>query len=117
MAQTYGRDVAYSGPLYRSFEVEGDKIRVFFDHTAGGLATKGDGLKTFEIAGADRRFVPAEAVVEGESVVVRSAAVAQPVAVRYAWSNDALPKLFNAVGLPASPFRTDDWPGITDHRR
>jgi sialate O-acetylesterase len=114
LAKTYGRDgVAYSGPIYRSMGVKGDKIRLSFDHTFGGLVAKDGPLTHFEIAGTDKDFVEAKAVIDGDTVVVSSNKVAEPVAVRYGWSNTAQPNLFNDEGLPASPFRTDDWPAMT----
>jgi sialate O-acetylesterase len=117
----YGRKVVYSGPLYKSMKVESDKIRLTFTELHGGLAAKatnvkdaplaGSELKRFAIAGADRKFVWANARIEGESVVVWSEQVANPVAVRYAWAINPLGcNLYNKGGLPASPFRTDDWP-------
>jgi sialate O-acetylesterase len=103
-------------------KVEGDKIRIFFDHAAGLKARDGKPLDWFTIAAADRNFVPAEATIEPaersglkeDTVVVRSPAVKQPVAVRFAWSGIAQPNFINGAGLPASPFRTDDWPGILE---
>jgi sialate O-acetylesterase len=108
LALAYGRDIEYSGPWYRSMSVEGSSIRVRFSHVGGGLVARGGPLRTFEISGADGKFVPAEARIDGDSVVVSSPAVADPVAARYAWS--AYPEgcnFYNAAGLPAIPFRTD----------
>jgi sialate O-acetylesterase len=104
-------DVAPSGPIYKSCKVEGTQIRVSFDHLGGGLESRGGALKAFAIAGADKRFVWADARVEGESVVVSSEEVRAPVAVRYGWADNPPCNLFNRAGLPASPFRTDDWAG------
>jgi sialate O-acetylesterase len=110
LAGIYGRPVCPSGPLYRSMTIEGDRIRLRFAHLGGGLAARGGPLRTFVIAGGDRGFVPAAAVIEGDTVVVSSPAVARPLAVRYAWSdNPAGCNLYNAAGLPAPPFRTDRW--------
>jgi sialate O-acetylesterase len=113
----YGQRIVYSGPIYRSMKVEGGKIRLRFDHVGGGLVARGPDapkLKRFAIAGADRKFVWADARIDGEAVVVWSDKVAEPVAVRYAWAeNPEGCNLYNAEGLPASPFRTDDWPGVT----
>ena len=114
---TYGRDVVCSGPLYKSMRVEGDKIRISFDYTAGRLVARGGPLTFFSIAGEDKQFVPAQAVIDGEAIVVSSKQVSMPVAVRFAWTNIAEPNLFNKEGLPASPFRTDDWPGVTFDKR
>ena len=109
--KTYGhRDIVYSGPLYRSMKVEGKTIRLFFDHVGGGLTSGGERLTYFQIAGKDRRFVDASAVVDGDTIVVSSDRVPLPAAVRYAWDAAAEPNLRNTEGLPASPFRTDDWP-------
>ncbi len=109
LAQTYGVKAEYSGPVYESMQVEGDALRIKFSHLGGGLVAKGGGpLKWFVIAGADKKFVTAEAKIEGDTIIVRSIEVAAPMAVRYAWVN--FPNgcnLFNAVGLPAAQFRTD----------
>lgn len=109
LARTYGQPIEFSGPVFRAMRVAGDEVRVAFDH-AEGLKSKGDPLKGFAIAGADQKFAWAEARVEGNEVVLRSAAVSNPVAVRYAWAEDPECNLTNASGLPAVPFRTDDWP-------
>ena len=115
LAKVYGRDVAYSGPIYKSMKVEGNKIRLNFDHADGGLAASdGKPLTDFTIAGEDRRFVPAVAEIDGDSIVVHAEGVARPVAVRFAWRDDATPNLVNKAGLPASPFRTDQWKGVTE---
>ena len=107
----YGKAVEISGPLYASHAVEGNKVRVTFTHVGQGLAARhSDKLQGFMVAGADKKFVWADAVIEGSGVVVSSAQVAQPVAVRYAWSGNApWANLFNKDGLPALTFRTDDW--------
>jgi sialate O-acetylesterase len=116
LADTYGLKLEKSGPLYASHKVEGDKVRVSFKH-AGGLKTRdGAAPAGFYVAGADRRFVPAEARVEKGEVVVWSRQVPSPAAVRYAWADNPAANLYNADGLPASPFRTDDWPGLTAGR-
>jgi sialate O-acetylesterase len=111
LANAYGRTLEYSGPRYDSMKVEGAAIRLSFTHLGGGLVAKGPPLKWFEIAGADMKFVPADAKIDGSSLVVSSAQVPSPVAVRYAWSDypDGC-NLYNAAGLPAAPFRTDSWP-------
>ena len=110
LAKTYGvKDIVYSGPLYKSMEVKGKKAVITFDHADGGLVAKDGQLKDFLIAGADKHFVPAQAKIEGNTVVVWSKQVKSPVAVRYAFWDAAQPNLFNKAGLPASPFRTDDW--------
>jgi alpha-L-fucosidase len=111
LAKTYGRGgLVYSGPLYKSMAVEGGAIRVSFDYADGGLISRDGGpLTHFAVAGEDRAFVPARAVIDGQTVVVSSDAVPRPVAVRYAWGAADEPNLANAAKLPASPFRTDDW--------
>jgi len=111
LAKVYGRKMEFSGPMFKSMKVEGRAIRVRFSHLGGGLVAKGGGpLKWFEIAGTDKKFVPAEAQIDGDTVIVSSSEVSAPVAVRYAWVNfpDGC-NLFNAAGLPAAQFRTDNW--------
>jgi sialate O-acetylesterase len=105
-ARVHGLGGVDSGPFYRSMSVEGDSARLRFDGVGGGLRARG-ALAGFEIAGEDRRFVPGEARIDGEDVLVRSPEVARPLAVRYAWADDPPVSLFNAEGLPASPFCTD----------
>ncbi len=112
----YGKDTVYSGPMYQSMAVEGDKVRLRFSHTGSGLITKDKYgyIRGFEIAGADKKFHWAKAYLAGNEVVVYGEEVKNPVAVRYAWANNPGPlDLYNQEGLPASPFRTDTWPGIT----
>ena len=109
-SQVYGKDIVYSGPLYDAIKVEGDKVRISFKQAGSGLEAKGGKLTGFAIAGEDRKFVWAEAKVEGKEVVVSCPQVAKPVAVRYAWADNPDCNLYNQEGLPASPFRTDDWP-------
>lgn len=112
--KTYNGNNAYSGPIYESYRVEGNKVRVNFAYTDTGLKIKdGTVLKGFSIAGPDRKFYWANAVIDGNTVVVNSPEVPFPLAVRYAWANNPDCNLYNGAGLPASPFRTDDWPGIT----
>jgi sialate O-acetylesterase len=124
LAKTYNKNIEYSGPLYKSMEIKGDKVILHFDHVGGGLvvsSAKGaevnEPLKGFAIAGADKKFVWAEAKIEGDTVVVRSGKVAEPVAVRYGWADNPVCNLYNKAGLPASPFRTDAWAGLTDTKR
>jgi len=107
----YGKnDLVYSGPLYKSMRVNGDKIRLGFDFVDGGLLAKdGQPLREFTIAGADQHFVPASAVIEGDEVVVSAEGIERPAAVRFAWRNIPEPNFYNKAGLPASPFRTDQW--------
>jgi len=111
-ALAYGEKIEYSGPVYDSVAVEGSSVRLRFKHVGGGLVAKGGGpLKQFAIAGSDKKFVWADAKIDGDTVVVASDKVPQPVAVRYAWAdNPEGCNLYNREGLPAVPFRTDDWP-------
>lgn len=113
-AKTYGEQIPYSGPMYHSYEVDGDKIILSFDHTEGGLKS-GDGkaLQGFSIAGRDHKFHWAKAEIQGDKIVVSSPEVLYPVAVRYGWADNPVCNLYNGAGLPASPFRTDDWKGVT----
>lgn len=108
LANVHKRNIEFSGPQYQSLKVEGSTVRLRFTHPGGGLVARGGPLKGFAIAGADGKFVPAEAKIDGRTVVVSSAAVANPTAVRYAW--EAYPEgcnFYNEAGLPAAPFRTD----------
>jgi len=116
-AVAYGKKVVYEGPMYDSLKVEGGKIRLKFRHADGGLvARNSDDLKTFQIAGADRKWVWATARIDKNSVLVWSDKVADPVAVRYGWMDNALAaNLFNGAGLPAPSFRTDDWPTSSEN--
>lgn len=113
LKKTYGRELVYSGPIYKSMKVEGDRVILEFDFTGSGLMAKDKYgyLKSFAIAGADKKFVWAKASLTPDNkVIVIGEGVRNPVAVRYAWANnpdDA--NLYNKEGLPASPFRTDDW--------
>ena len=138
-AQTYGDKIVYSGPMYKSIKVDGTKAIISFDHVGGGLIAKEmiptEGRKNkngvegfawrakagstkaelvgFTICGEDKKFHNAKATIHGDTVVVMCDDVAHPVAVRYGWADHPLVNLFNQEGLPASPFRTDDFPGIT----
>ena len=112
LANTYGRkDVVFSGPLFDSMQVEGNEARLKFRHVADGLKARDEkALSHFEIAGADRKFVKATAKVDGkDTIVVSCSKVSEPVAVRFGWNQEAMPNLVNSAGLPASPFRTDNW--------
>ena len=106
-ALAYGEAVEYSGPLFRQATIEGTGMRVWFDHTGGKLVSKPTTLGGFEIAGADRHFVPATARIEGDTVFAGSPQVAQPRYVRYAWADVPDATLFNAAGLPASTFTSE----------
>jgi lysophospholipase L1-like esterase len=132
LAKTYGRDVVDSGPVYTSMKVEGSAIRLHFDHLGGGLIAKEvpatydvmrkagkaaplvrnsphSQLEGFAICGADKKWVWADAKIDGDTVMVYSTQVATPIAVRYAWADNPSCNLYNHAGLPASPFRTDDF--------
>jgi len=122
LANDYGQKVPFTGPIYRNHRIDGDRVILTFDHVGGGLMVgdkdgldpvrevKGETLKHFAVAGADGTWYWGEATLSGKTVVVRSAAVPTPIRVRYAYSmNPKGPKLYNREGLPASPFRTDDW--------
>ena len=109
----YGEDIVYSGPTYKTIKVKDGKAIISFDHVGGGLEARGGELKGFSIAGADKKFVWAKAEIEGDKVVVSSSEVSEPVAVRYGWADYPVVNLWNKEGLPASPFRTDDFPMIT----
>jgi sialate O-acetylesterase len=108
-AIAYGESIEYSGPLYEDASREGNAMVLRFSHLGTGLQAKGGPLIGFTIAGADQKFVPAQAEIKGQTVVVSSPSVSDPVAVRYGWANVPECNLFNFEGLPASPFRTDDW--------
>jgi sialate O-acetylesterase len=116
-ALVYGRDVQYSGPVFAKLRVDGGKAVLLFDQVGKGLMAKDGTLEGFQVAGKDKTFHPGTAVVHGDTVVVTSDAVARPLAVRYAWHDTATASLYNKDGLPASPFRTDDWPGVTVGKR
>ncbi|MCU7552109.1 sialate O-acetylesterase [Chitinophagaceae bacterium LB-8] len=110
----YKKDCIATGPVYKNFRKDGNRIRIGFSKTASGLSTKdGKEVTGFAIAGKDKQFYWAKAIIEGNEVVVYSDIVADPVAVRYAWADNPACNLVNAEGLPAIPFRTDDWKGIT----
>jgi len=110
----YGRDIVYSGPLYESARFEEGRAYLRFTNSESGLAARtGESLRSFTVAGPDSVFVRAKAMITGDEIVVWNSDIRQPVAVRYGWDNFPDCNLYNREGLPASPFRTDDWPGIT----
>lgn len=109
----YGEKIMAMGPVYKSMKVEGNRVVLSFENVGTGLEARDGKLTGFEIAGADKQFQPAEAEIRGETVVVYSDKVESPVAVRFGWQNHPEVNLWNKDGLPATPFRTDDWPGIT----
>jgi sialate O-acetylesterase len=119
----YGENLEFSGPIYEGMQVEGNKIRIRFHHAKGlkiaphpqsdpamSPESAPAELQAFAIAGSDQKWVPAKAAIDGETVVVTSDSVKEPVAVRYGWANNPPCFLYNGADLPASPFRTDDWP-------
>jgi sialate O-acetylesterase len=112
-AIAYGEQIVYRGPLYRSVAFKGSRAVLEFDSVGGGLVAKDGDLKGFTIAGEDRKFRNAVATIVGHRVVVSSPDVPKPVAVRYAWASCPVVNLYNKEGLPASPFRTDDFPILT----
>jgi sialate O-acetylesterase len=116
MAKAYGnKKLVYSGPIYKSMSIKGNQILLNFEQCGGGLASAdGKPLAEFTIAGPNQEFVPANAEIKGNTILVSSDKVSEPVAVRYAWHDEAQPNLANKEGLPASPFRTDSWKGVTE---
>ncbi len=112
-AIAYGEKIEFSGPIYRSMKVEGSKATLRFDHVGKGLEARDGALKGFAVCGDDKKFVWADAQIAGDTVIVSSQQVTKPVAVRYGWADCPVVNLWNKDGLPASPFRTDDFPMIT----
>ena len=117
LAGTYGRSVLPSGPLFDRYTIQGDKVRIHFKYGAGLKTVDSGPVKGFALAGEDRKFVWADARIQGDTVVVSSSKILRPVAVRYGWADNPIVNLYNMAGLPASPFRTDDWPGVTAAQR
>ncbi len=110
LSKTYGvKDLAFSGPIYKSMEIKKNKVTVSFDFAENGLHVKGKELKEFFIAGEDKQFHPAKAKIKGNKIELTSKQVKHPVAVRFAFTETALPNLYNSDGLPAAAFRTDRW--------
>jgi sialate O-acetylesterase len=112
-AIAYGEKVVYSGPLYRALQVKGNEAWLSFDHVGRGLEARGGALQGFAICGAERKWVWAKAEIRGDQVVVSSPEVTKPVAVRYGWADHPVVNLWHKDGLPASPFRTDDFPMVS----
>ncbi len=110
---SYGEKIVADGPEFDGAKFKDGKAILSFDSVGGGLEARGGKLTGFAIAGEDKKFDWADAVIEGNKVVVSSASVAKPAAVRYGWSDFPVVNLFNKEGIPASPFRTDDWPITT----
>jgi sialate O-acetylesterase len=115
LAKDYGKnDLVFSGPLYNLMNIENDKIRLDFLYSSNGLIAKDGELRNFEIAGKDGIFVPARTVIDGYSVIVSADLIKSPLSVRYSFQNTDEASLFNSDGLPASSFRTDNWPIIVE---
>ncbi len=115
LAGEFGERIPCEGPTFQSVKKIPGGLRLVFKHADGGLVARGGELKEFSVAGPDHQWHWADARIDGNSVVVSSSAVADPQAARYAWQAYPQATLYNGAGLPAVPFRTDDWPGITDH--
>jgi sialate O-acetylesterase len=116
----YAHTMEFSGPMYQSMKIDGNKMTLTFSHTGDGLTVKDKYgyLKGFEVAGSDHHFHYAKAYIDGDKIIVYQEEVSSPIAVRYAWADDALEaNLFNKNGFPASSFRTDDWKGVTADAR
>jgi sialate O-acetylesterase len=117
LAGEYGQKVVFAGPTFSSASQMPSALKLHFIHTDGGLVVKGDTLGEFAVAGKDRQWHWATAKIDGDNVIVSSPDVAAPVVARYAWQANPEATLFNGAGLPAVPFRTDDWPGSTDNSK
>jgi sialate O-acetylesterase len=117
LAQQYGEKIPYQGPTFKSLERLPGALKLRFDHTDGGLVVKGDKPAEFAVAGKDHQWRWADAKIEGDTIVVSSAQVPEPEAARYAWQSCPVATLYNGAGLPAVPFRTDNWPGITQPKK
>ena len=113
MAKVYGDRIEFSGPMYKSVSFSGSEARVSFTH-AQGLCTKSGPVVGFAMAGEDHKFYWADARIDGTTVVLTCPQVPKPVAVRYGWSANPPVSLYNSDGLPASPFRSDKWKGVTE---
>lgn len=115
LVRDYGLKFACQSPTFKSMEKQGDKVILHFDHVGGGLKTADiKELRGFAVAASDHKFVPAEAKIVGPAAIeVRSSQVSAPAAVRYAWADNPICNLYSNEGLPLTPFRTDDWPGVT----
>jgi sialate O-acetylesterase len=110
LTDTYGKTgIVSRSPVYKKMAVEKNRIRIWFDNAEGGLMSKGKEVTEFQIAGEERKFVPARAKIDGSTVVVSSREVKKPAAVRFGWPNNSIPNLFSKEGLPVSCFRTDGW--------
>ncbi|HUB26008.1 MAG TPA: sialate O-acetylesterase [Tepidisphaeraceae bacterium] len=117
LARNYGENIPYAGPQFASMEALPGALKLHFNHTDGGLVVKGDHLGEFSVCGPDHQWHWAEASIDGDAVVVRSADVPDPIAARYAWQANPVATLYNGAGFPAAPFRTDDFPWSTRNQR
>jgi sialate O-acetylesterase len=117
LANEYGEKIPAAGPAFVSATKLPGALKLHFNHTDGGLVVKGNKLAEFSVAGPDHKWVWADAKIEGDCVIVSSPDVPEPVAARYAWQANPVATLFNGAGLPAVPFRTDHWPGVTDNAK
>ena len=117
LEKTYGKTVHSSGPLFKSMKNLKNKLVIEFTIGAESLTAQGGSLNGFTVAGDDKKFVPAEAVIKGNTVIISNNSVKKPVAVRYGWADNPNCTLYNSAGMPASPFRTDDWPEVTVGKR
>jgi sialate O-acetylesterase len=117
LANIYGEKILFQGPTLTSVVRRSDSIVLHFSHADGGLVAKRGKLAELAIAGEDRKWVWADARIEGDTIVVSSPSVPNPKEARYAWQSNPAATLFNGEGLPAAPFRTDKWPGITEGHR
>jgi len=117
LAGEYGRKVSYSGPEFVSVTHLPGALKLHFSHADGGLTVKGSALGEFSVAGKDRQWHWAIAQIDGDNVIVSSPDVSNPQAARYAWQANPQATLFNGADLPAAPFRTDDWPGVTENHK
>jgi sialate O-acetylesterase len=111
----YGEKIPYKGPTFKDAVMNGEKVVLSFENVEGGLEARGGELHGFSIAGEDHKFIPAQATIQGDQVIVTAPGITNAKAVRYAWANYPKPEanLFNKAGLPAVPFRTDDLPWTT----
>ncbi|MFI5097642.1 MAG: sialate O-acetylesterase [Candidatus Acidiferrales bacterium] len=117
LAEHYGQKIPHAGPTFTSVERLPGALRLHFDHVDGGLVARGGTLGEFSIAGEDHKWHWADARIEGDAVVISSSSVPDPKEARYAWQSNPAATLFNGAGLPAVPFRTDQWPGITESHK
>ncbi len=114
LAQTYKKyEGAYKSPVFKNMEITKDKVNVYFDHAPTGLMIKGKKATDFYIAGEDQNFLPADVKIEKDKIVLTNKNIKAPVAVRFGFSNTAMPNLFSKEGLPVTPFRTDNWDVLT----